>query len=89
MKVELTIGVKLKNTNYVYATGSSKKNAEQKSAQKLLKNGEHVWISGHWENKKIGYVFINGICTKKGKGWVWTEGYWKKIDLNKWMNLYA
>ena len=31
------IGVKLKNTNYVYATGSSKKNAEQKSAQKLLK----------------------------------------------------
>ena len=42
-----------------------------------------------WENKKIGYVFINGKWSKGSKGWVWTEGYWKKIDVNKWMNLYA
>ena len=32
------IGVRLKNTKFVYATGSSKKNAESKSAEILLKN---------------------------------------------------
>ena len=32
------IGVRLKNTKFVYATGSSKKNAEAKSAEILLKN---------------------------------------------------
>tara|TARA_X000001036_G_scaffold227704_1_gene212892 strand:+ start:906 stop:1571 length:666 start_codon:yes stop_codon:yes gene_type:complete len=31
------IGVRLKNTKFVYATGSSKKNAESKSAETLLK----------------------------------------------------
>ena len=32
------IGVRLKNTRFVYATGSSKKNAESKSAEILLKD---------------------------------------------------
>ena len=32
------IGVRLKNTKFVYATGSSKKNAESKAAEILLKN---------------------------------------------------
>ena len=32
------IGVRLKNTKFVYATGSSKKNAESKSAEILLKD---------------------------------------------------
>ena len=32
---------------------------------------------------------INGEWEKTSKGWMWTEGYWKKIDINKWMTLYA
>jgi len=36
-KPSFKIGVKLKNTNYVYAHGSSKKDAEQLAAKKLLK----------------------------------------------------
>ncbi len=37
-KPNFTIGVKIKNTNFIYSTGSSKKNAEQAAAKKLLKN---------------------------------------------------
>ena len=36
-KPSFKIGVKLKNTNYVYAHGSSKKDAEQSAAKSLLK----------------------------------------------------
>ena len=37
------IGVRLKNTKFVYATGSSKKNAESKSAEILLKDIGVEW----------------------------------------------
>ena len=37
------IGVRLKNTRFVYATGSSKKNAETKSAEILLKDIGIEW----------------------------------------------
>ena len=38
------IGVRLKNTRFVYATGSSKKNAETKSAEILLKDIGIEWV---------------------------------------------
>ena len=36
-KPKFKVGVKLKNSNYIYAFGSSKKNAEQSAATELLK----------------------------------------------------
>ena len=36
-KPNFKVGVKLKNSTYVYAFGSSKKNAEQSAASELLK----------------------------------------------------
>ena len=37
-KPNFKVGVKLKNTKFIYANGSSKKNAEQLAANTLLKN---------------------------------------------------
>ena len=53
------------------------------------KNNEYQWESGHWINKRIGYVYINGQWNKSNKGWQWEDGYWKEIDINKWINLYS
>ena len=36
-KPNFKVGVKLKNSKYIYAVGSSKKNAEQSAASELLK----------------------------------------------------
>ena len=36
-KPKFKVGVKLKNSKYIYAVGSSKKNAEQSAASQLLK----------------------------------------------------
>ena len=43
-KPNFKVGVKLKNSTYVYAIGSSKKNAEQSAASELLKRIKHKWI---------------------------------------------
>ena len=40
-KPNFKVGVKLKNSTYVYAIGSSKKNAEQSAASELLKKIKH------------------------------------------------
>ena len=40
-KPNFKVGVKLKNSTYVYAIGSSKKNAEQSAASELLKRIKH------------------------------------------------
>jgi len=40
-KPKFKVGVKLKNSTYVYAIGSSKKNAEQSAASELLKKIKH------------------------------------------------
>ena len=43
-KPNFKVGVKLKNSTYVYAIGSSKKNAEQSAASELLKKINQKWI---------------------------------------------
>ena len=37
-KPNFKVGVKIKNTKFIYSTGTSKKNAEQSAAYMLLKN---------------------------------------------------
>ncbi len=51
-----------------------------------------IWIDGHWEWKKGGYVWVPGHWVKKPKkhsvwvpghwkktrkGWIWVPGHWK------------
>ena len=43
-KPNFKVGVKLKNSKYIYAVGSSKKNAEQSAASELLKKINQKWI---------------------------------------------
>ena len=43
-KPNFKVGVKLENSSYVYAIGSSKKNAEQSAASELLKKINQKWI---------------------------------------------
>ena len=41
----------------------------------------------YWEVPAKDSTAVNGKWEKKGQGWCWKEGYWKKIEISKWYSL--
>jgi len=39
--------------------------------------GRWVWIAGHWERERAGYMWAEGRWEQRGNQWVWVEGEWR------------
>lgn len=38
----------------------------------------HVWMDGHWEVAREGWVWAPGRWERRPWGWVWVEGRWQR-----------
>lgn len=38
----------------------------------------HVWVAGHWERARAGYVYRKPVWSQRGGQWYYTAGRWDR-----------
>jgi hypothetical protein len=41
-----------------------------------MRNGQWVWIDGHWERERAGYAWNEGRWERRADRWEWIDGNW-------------